>query len=67
MVMMDNTDVGILEILGRDSSARPNQVSSGLAEKNINLTPRSVLNRIKKLEKDGIIQGYTFEIKPNFI
>ena len=67
MVMMDNTDVGILEILGKDSSARPNQVSSGLAEKNINLTPRSVLNRIKKLEKHGIIQGYTFEIKPNFI
>ena len=47
MVMMDNTDVGILEILGKDSSTRSNQVSSGLAEKNINLTPRSVLNRIK--------------------
>ena len=64
MVMMDNTDVGILEILGRDSSARPNQVSSGLAEKNINLTPRSVLNRIKKLEKHGIIQGYTLRLNP---
>ena len=46
--MMDNIDVGILEILGRDSSARPNQISRGLAEKNILLTPRSVLNRIKK-------------------
>ena len=46
--MMDNIDVGILEILSRDSSARPNQISRGLAEKNILLTPRSVLNRIKK-------------------
>jgi DNA-binding Lrp family transcriptional regulator len=61
---MDNIDVGILEILGRDSSARPNQISRGLAEKNILLTPRSVLNRIKKLEKHGIIQGYTLRLNP---
>ena len=61
---MDNIDVGILEILSRDSSARPNQISRGLAEKNILLTPRSVLNRIKKLEKHGIIQGYTLRLNP---
>jgi DNA-binding Lrp family transcriptional regulator len=62
--MMDNIDVGILEILSRDSSFRPNQISRGLAEKNIMLTPRSVLNRIKKLEKHGIIQGYTLRLNP---
>jgi DNA-binding Lrp family transcriptional regulator len=62
--MMDNIDVGILEILGRDSSSRPNQISRGLAEKNMILTPRSVLNRIKKLEKHGIIQGYTLRLNP---
>ena len=61
---MDNIDVGILEILGRDSSVRPNQISSGLAEKNILLTPRSVLNRIKKLQKHGIIQGHTLRLNP---
>lgn len=64
MVVMDNIDVGILEILSRDSSVRPNQMSRGLAEKNILLTPRSVLNRIKKLEKLGIIQGYTLRLNP---
>jgi DNA-binding Lrp family transcriptional regulator len=62
--MMDNIDVGILEILGRDSSSRPNQISRGLAEKNMILTPRSVLNRIKKLKKHGIIQGYTLRLNP---
>jgi DNA-binding Lrp family transcriptional regulator len=64
MVMIDNIDVGILEILSRDSSARPNQISRGLAEKNILLTPRSVLNRIKKLEKHEIVQGYTLRLNP---
>jgi DNA-binding Lrp family transcriptional regulator len=64
MVMMDNIDVCILEILGRDSCARPNQISRGLAEKNIIRTPRSVLNRIKKLKKHGIIRGYTLRLNP---
>ena len=57
--------MGILEILGRDSSVRPNQISSGLAEKNI-LTPRSVLNRIKTREAWNNTRLHV-EIKPNFI
>ena len=59
--------MGILEILGRDSSVRPNQISSGLAEKNILLTPRSVLNRIKKLREAWNHTRLHVEIKPNFI
>jgi hypothetical protein len=49
MVRMDKIDVGILEILVKDSSARPNQISSPRpSRKNIIQTPRSVLNRIER-------------------
>jgi len=51
-------------ILGRDSRASATQISKDLAEKQILLTSRSVLNRIARLEKQQTIQGYTVRLNP---
>lgn len=64
MVIIDKVDVSILEILSRDSSARPNQISRDLVGKSIQVTPRSVLNRIRRLEKHITIQGYSLRLNP---
>ena len=65
MVKIDETDKNILVFLGRDSRATATQISKDLAEKQISLTPRTVLNRIKKLEECNIIHGYTTILNPS--
>lgn len=64
MVVIDNIDMNILELLSRDGRASAIQISKNLAEQGISLTSRSVLNRMKRLEKYRIIQGYTARLSP---
>lgn len=63
MVFLDNADMNIIELLSRDSRSRATQISKDLAKRGISLTPRSMLNRLKRLEKQ-IIQDYTVILNP---
>ena len=51
---MDNTDRSILALLTKNARAN----SSEIAEK-VSLSPSACIERIKKLESNGIITGYT--------
>jgi len=64
MVVIDNIDMNILELLSRDGRASATDISKDLAEQGMSLTSRSVLNRMKRLEKYRIIQGYTARLSP---
>lgn len=64
MVVIDNIDMNILELLSRDGRVSAIQISKNLAEQGISLTSRLVLNRMKRLEKYRIIQGYTARLSP---
>jgi Lrp/AsnC family leucine-responsive transcriptional regulator len=66
MVVIDRVDKNILEVLTRNGRASAAQISRDLAKNNLLLTSRSVLNRINRLEKYGIIQGYTVRLYRNF-
>lgn len=64
MASLDKTDMNILELLSRKSRSSATHISNDLSKKGISLTPRSVLNRIARLEKHEIIQGYTARLNP---
>jgi len=57
MLKIDNTDKRILEILQLNSNQSIKQIAAQL-----NLTNTPVHERIKKLEKSGIIESYTANI-----
>ena len=67
MVVIDNIDMNILELLSRDGRASAIQISKNLAEQGISLTSRSVLNRMKRLEKYRDHTRLHREIKPDSI
>ncbi len=54
---MDNTDLKILEILIHN--ARESNVSIAKALK---MVPSAIFQRIRKLEQNGIIQGYSIQV-----
>jgi Lrp/AsnC family leucine-responsive transcriptional regulator len=54
MSKMDNNDTKLLQLLCRDSKLSVQQLS-----KETGLPPTTVHNRIKRLEREGIIKGYT--------
>ncbi len=56
-VKLDKTDLGILELLSRDSRIGYKEIS-----KTFKLTGNAIKYRIKNLEKQGVIQGYTASI-----
>lgn len=56
---MDETDLKILSLLQPNSFL----TNSELAKK-IGMAPSAILERVKKLEKKGIIEGYPTRIKP---
>jgi len=56
---MDETDLKILSLIQPNSFL----TNSELAKK-VNMAPSAVLERIKKLEQKGIIEGYPTRIKP---
>jgi DNA-binding Lrp family transcriptional regulator len=64
MVRIDDIDVSILAFLRINSRTPASQIEEGLAKKGTRISSRSVLNRIKRLEKYGIIQGYTTTLNP---
>jgi len=56
---MDETDIEILSLLQPDAFLTNNELA-----KKIGMAPSAVLERIKKLEQKGIIEGYPTRIKP---
>ena len=59
---MDNIDIKILNLLKQNARMS----ASEIGEK-INLSVSAVLERIKKLEKSGIIKQYTLILDPKLI
>ena len=57
---MDNTDLEILKILQKKARIPNVEVS-----RTIGMAPSAVLERIKKLEAKGIIQGYEVRLNPD--
>jgi DNA-binding Lrp family transcriptional regulator len=64
MVKIDKIDEWIVTLLSQDGRASATQILKELKEKRIPLTSRSVLNRIRRLEKYGVIQGYNARLSP---
>lgn len=57
---MDETDLKILALIQPNSYLTNNELA-----KKVNMAPSAVLERIKKLEQKGIIEGYPTRIKPD--
>ncbi len=57
MSKMDNNDIKLLQLVHKDSNLSVQQLA-----KETGLPPTTVHNRIKRLEKEGIIRKYTAEI-----
>ena len=56
---LDDTDKKILQILQNNSKITNKELSNGL-----NLSVTAVFERIKKLERQGVISGYVALLKP---
>lgn len=56
---LDKFDLAILGVLQRDARASLQDISN-----QVGLSSTPCWNRIKRLEKDGVIQGYTVKIDP---
>lgn len=57
---MDETDLKILALIQPNSFLTNNELA-----KKVNMAPSAVLERVKKLEQKGIIEGYPTRIKPD--
>ena len=57
--MLDTTDRAILELL--QANAR---ISNADIARQLDMAPSAILDRIRKLEQRGIVQGYTARINP---
>jgi Lrp/AsnC family leucine-responsive transcriptional regulator len=57
---MDNIDLQILQILQKKARIPNVEVA-----RNIGMAPSAVLERIKKLESQGVIQGYEVRLNPD--
>ena len=57
---MDNTDLQILKILQKKARVPNVEVA-----RKIGMAPSAVLERIKKLEAQGVIEGYEVRLNPN--
>ncbi len=60
MLPMDKTDLQILEILQKKARIPNVEVA-----RTIGMAPSAVLERIKKLEASGVIQGYEVRLNPD--
>jgi len=56
---LDATDLRILSLIQPNAALTNNELA-----KKIGMAPSAVLERVKKLEKKGIIEGYPARIKP---
>ena len=59
---LDRTDRRILECLQEDG-----RMSNVALAKKVNLTPTPCLERVKRLERDGYIRGYTATLDPELV
>ena len=57
--MIDQTDLKILELLQQDSKMKMKAIADAIG---MTITP--VYERIKKMERDGIIEGYSVRVDP---
>ena len=57
---MDDTDLQILQILQKKARVPNVEVA-----RNIEMAPSAVLERIKKLEAQGVIEGYEVRLNPD--
>jgi Lrp/AsnC family leucine-responsive transcriptional regulator len=57
---MDNTDLQILKILQKKARVPNVEIA-----RKIGMAPSAVLERIKKLEAQGVIEGYEVRLNPN--
>jgi Lrp/AsnC family transcriptional regulator, leucine-responsive regulatory protein len=57
--MIDNRDVRILELLQEDARRSNAEIARDLG-----IAPSAVLERIRKLERTGVIQGYSARLAP---
>lgn len=57
--MLEKTDLNILDLLTKNSRMQLQEIGE-----EVHLTGQAVRNRINKMEKLGIIQGYTIKINP---
>lgn len=62
MIKLDKIDLGILDLLQRDSRITIKEIASHL---NLSTTP--VFERIKRLEKKGIIERYVAILNPGLL
>lgn len=58
-MFLDKFDLAILKVLQGDARASLQDIS-----KRVGLSPTPCWNRIRKMEADGVIQGYTVRIDP---
>jgi Lrp/AsnC family transcriptional regulator, leucine-responsive regulatory protein len=56
---MDETDLKILALIQPNAFLTNNEIA-----KKVSMAPSAVLERVKKLEQKGIIEGYPTRIKP---
>ncbi|MEO9964903.1 MAG: Lrp/AsnC family transcriptional regulator [Reichenbachiella sp.] len=58
--MIDQTDLRILELLQKNSKMKMKQIADSIG---MTITP--VYERIKKMERNGVIENYTIRVNPN--
>ncbi len=59
---MDKTDLRILEILQDNARTSNSEIA-----RQIGMVPSGVLERIRKLEENGVIKGYTASLDPELL
>jgi DNA-binding Lrp family transcriptional regulator len=57
---LDDTDRALLAALQRDARTTNKELAAG-----VGLAPSSCLARVRKLEADGLIEGYTAKLRPD--
>lgn len=57
MIKLDETDIQILELLKKDARLSIRELG-----RKVHLSAPSVADRVKKLEDEGVISGYTIQI-----
>lgn len=58
-MIIDNTDIQILEILQKDAKTKMKDIAD-----TVGMTITPVYERIKKMERNGIIENYTISVNP---
>ena len=59
---LDRTDRRILEVLQQDG-----RISNVALARKVNLTPTPCLERVRRLERDGYIEGYHARLNPELV